>query len=97
MNVIGHNIGYKDGNQLLKNPGDFWFSIIDSFNKVKHFSFLCPCGCGRVHGCIISLDGHNSTWKWDGNEEKPTLTPSLLSLSECKWHGYLTNGVFCSI
>lgn len=29
-------------------------------------------------------------WTWDGNEQSPTLSPSLHWVGH--WHGYLTNG-----
>ena len=36
------------------------------------------------------------SWLWDGNYEKPTLTPSLDSTdaSGCGWHGFLTAGAW---
>lgn len=36
------------------------------------------------------------SWKWDGNEQKPTLSPSVQKLSGCRWHGWLQGGVFRS-
>lgn len=60
--------------------------------------FCCPCGCGTVVSLPIgtnSLD-KRKPWGWNGNKEKPTLTPSILFLSGCKWHGFLTDGVFRS-
>lgn len=35
-----------------------------------------------------------TSWKWDGDEVKPTLTPSIQKLSGCRWHGWLQGGVF---
>lgn len=32
-------------------------------------------------------------WNWDGNREKPTLTPSILHHGNPEWHGYLREGV----
>jgi Family of unknown function (DUF6527) len=34
--------------------------------------------------------GGNRVWGWDGNEEKPTLQPSIHVIG--RWHGYLTAG-----
>jgi len=47
----------------------------------------------------LPLDGSRG-WRWDGNREKPTVTPSILNSStdpETKvrfesWHGFLTAG-----
>jgi hypothetical protein len=40
----------------------------------------------------ISETGRDITpvWKWDGNKEAPTLTPSIDVHGV--WHGFLTNG-----
>ena len=73
-----------------KNPGDF-FIIIEGEHHRLHF--LCPCGCGQLGGVNINqADPH--AWRWDGNEEAPTISPSILFLDGCKWHGYLKGGVF---
>ena|SRR2546429_9400233 len=68
--------------------------------------FVCPRGerCGvllapqpierpRPDACYV--------WGWDGNMERPTLTPSINCIAEkdgkptggCGWHGFITNGV----
>lgn len=39
-----------------------------------------------------SLPGHD--WHWNGNIEKPTLSPSIHHVGH--WHGHLVNGVFKS-
>ena len=59
--------------------------------------YCCPCGCGRIGSLhfrhVPKLDSHD-TWVWDGNMEKPTLTPSVRHKDH--WHGFLTNGVWVS-
>ena len=68
--------------------------------------FVCPRGerCGvflapqpidrpRPDACYV--------WGWDGNMERPTITPSINCIAEkdgkptggCGWHGFITNGV----
>lgn len=32
----------------------------------------------------------NAEWRWNGNEERPTLTPSLHAVG--LWHGYVRDG-----
>lgn len=64
--------------------------------------FICPCGCGELQGVGFSteISGEKPVWNWDGNREKPTLTPSIniLQLNDKgekigeHWHGYLTAG-----
>ncbi len=34
--------------------------------------------------------GGPRVWGWDGNEDKPTLTPSIHALGQ--WHGFMTAG-----
>lgn len=52
--------------------------------------FICPCGCHRLRSVPIAPADRG--WTWNGDLEKPTLTPSILILGECGWHGFLTNG-----
>ncbi len=56
--------------------------------------FICPCGCG-AHGSALfrgrGTDGRPEL-DWDGDRERPTLTPSIQRNSDCRWHGHLTRG-----
>lgn len=71
-----------------------------------HILFVCPNG----RRCAVLLgpehvdrprEGALCIWKWDGNKERPSITPSINCLAEkdgqpaggCGWHGYITNGV----
>ena len=36
----------------------------------------------------------DSGWHWNGSYHKPSLKPSILRMSGCHWHGYLTEGEF---
>ena len=43
----------------------------------------------------INLPEGQMSWKWNGNKESPTLTPSILIHANGfhkEWHGYLTDG-----
>ena len=45
----------------------------------------------QTHRC----PGHWPSWKWDGNIDRPTLTPSIGSPRMAEgigWHGYLVGG-----
>lgn len=58
---------------------------------------LCPCGCGSYIGCVVAGDPTKGpVWDWDGNVDKPTVSPSIRVISGCNWHGFLTAGVFKS-
>jgi uncharacterized protein DUF6527 len=97
-------VGMKPGDYLLSDEG------IDAKpgTPAKWLRFACPRGRGE---CSVPLSpqktskGH--TWKWDGNRERPTLTPSINCLSHdpqtgerfagCGWHGHITGGRFTNV
>jgi hypothetical protein len=71
-----------------------------------HIMFVCPNGkrCSVLIGPeSVGRDSPDKLciWKWDGNLEKPSLTPSINCLAEkdgkptggCGWHGFITLGV----
>ena len=41
---------------------------------------------------VKPYEGQMASWEWDGNLERPTLTPSIDILTTGGWHGYVTNG-----
>ena len=65
--------------------------------EISSLVFVCPCGCGEICSIPVRV-GYGTFWKWDGNRELPTLTPSILRVSpySCGWHGFLTAGQFTS-
>jgi len=72
------------------------FDYVPSIDEPKGMRIICPCGCGNES--YLAFEGHGSpgpTWDWDGNRERPTLTPSVFNSGmPCKWHGFLTAGVW---
>lgn len=83
---------YKDDLQ----PGDAcWAGGFNGKDKIENavLRFSCPCGCKALGGIPLSHWEKNG-WTWDGNKEKPTLSPSIRMLTPCGWHGYLRKGVF---
>jgi hypothetical protein len=68
--------------------------------------FDCPI-CGDKHPCFVPFEnpldggspiGYSHHWKRVGNTfENLTLTPSILRMDGCKWHGFVTKGeiIFC--
>lgn len=94
--VVAHEVQSFDD---MKNPGDFMFTTINGWDGPAGLIEICPCGCGAT-GAIafdIPVPGRSGPkWKWNGSRDKPTLTPSILRTSGCRWHGYLTDGVFRS-
>lgn len=63
-----------------------------------HIVFVCPgskrCGVfvGPAHIGRKSPDDL-VVWQWDGNLEKPTLTPSINCVGGCGAHFFITAGV----
>lgn len=84
------------------SPGDFaWdFDNEEVFGKTRssasHFIYICLPGTKRM--CAIEVKrgapGGHRVWGWDGNEDSPTLTPSIHAVGN--WHGYLTAGILKS-
>ena len=82
-------------------PGAFeYFSFLGPDGGIL---FGCPCGCGEMKSVSFRSE-RRPVWNWDGNREKPTLTPSIniLQLDQAgkqigeHWHGFLTDGEFRS-
>lgn len=88
---------YEEGRQYRRDlaPGSAsWIGGGDG-NPNAALDFTCPCGCGSVHVISVSVgEKKPHHWLWNGNIEKPTLTPSIQCLTPCRWHGFLTDGVF---
>jgi hypothetical protein len=76
-----------------EHPGAYEFTV--NTQGQKRMVFVCP-GCKGLTFIAIRpvVDGSEQSWEWDGNEEVPTLTPSIHHVG-C-WHGFLTNGEFKS-
>ncbi len=89
---------------IKRAPGTFSYYVgggMDDGDKDKILGLLyvCPCGCDSISALPFNLDeGKNSDepakWNWNGNMEKPTLTPSIRRMEGCKFHGHLVSGIF---
>jgi hypothetical protein len=81
--------------------GDFFLAGTDEHSQCLRLSFLCPCGCGMLAGIRVVRGGSPydaatralGAWGWDGNEDKPTVEPSI-DIDHGHWHGYLKDGQF---
>ncbi|MBD3571621.1 hypothetical protein EJ082_01340 [Brevundimonas diminuta] len=60
--------------------------------SVGGIAFICPCGCKREGYLPVKPDDPGPRWDWNGDRERPTLTPSVLFRGGCEWHGFLTAG-----
>jgi len=87
---------------LRAPPGHFWFSDPDE-NGIRCMYMKLPSSMEQGSYCIIRVreggTGEGGVWGWDGNLEKPTLTPSIFHdfsnpTSSVAWHGFLRAGRF---
>lgn len=81
----------------MKNPGDFIFTH-NQEGEIIGMIEMCPCGCGECGWINFDVPNRRPgpAWTWNGSRDKPTLTPSIQRTIACRWHGYLTDGVFRS-
>lgn len=83
----------------IKQRGDFTWTI--SKETGQRYIIVAipdiPSLDGTVHHdtrCIPVKEGSNDPgkhWGWDGNEDKPTLTPSIHAIGV--WHGWVRSGM----
>lgn len=74
----------------LEKPGDFCFSDERDVIYVWIPGMSGPDAISIQRGS----PGGPRVWGWNGDEEKPSITPSIHVLN--KWHGHLTNGKLIS-
>lgn len=82
----------------VSSPGDFAWDFDSDLlcgDRAKSTHFLYLCLPGETSLSAIEVQHSNAphsprVWQWDGNEDRPTLSPSILSPGS--WHGYLRNG-----
>lgn len=90
-----------DDPMFKDTPGAFNIEVQSEHHI--HILCECPCGCGGAMRLPLHRPGQRSavhtkaSWEWDGSLEKPTLQPSIRDLAGCKYHGFLTAGMwtFC--
>lgn len=52
--------------------------------------FMCP-GCKESHIVYVGK-AFEPAWGWNGNDEKPTFTPSILIRGEHRCHSFARDG-----
>lgn len=79
----------------LRAPlGSYWFRLGE--NGQLYIGIMIPSHTGFIvegrRSVLLPInrngDGHN--WKWDGDENRPTLSPSIGVQGE--WHGHVIDG-----
>ena len=83
---ISENVSSKMTFRILpseSNPGAFEMT----FDNPK-----CTKG-GRCIIYVVKGEPAHPFHGWNGDHEKPTITPSIGCDHRCGWHGFVTNGV----
>jgi len=81
----------KDLDELDTNGerGDWCFINEDTYIAIRY-------GEDIISTVVLPITG-NSGWKWNGNRDSPTLSPSILVYGKPDWnegwHGWLRNGI----
>lgn len=79
--------------KLWNTPGSFLWGIKETGERILFASL--PNGCYSEWHIRPAKNEGGHSWAWDGNKEKPTLTPSLHAVGI--WHGFLRGGRFESV
>jgi hypothetical protein len=74
---------------LEGKEGDWWF------DAAHENIFIWIPGGGVTRWPIDCEPGEHPCWKWDGNLDAPTLTPSLWLVGT--WHGWMREGKLVSV
>lgn len=108
MNLIDLNPQFMDaGGEHVsrKNPNTGEYEPVLERHGIG-IMFDCPCGCDSQ--CYVDfrnpLDGgpmhqkESHSWQREGDTfETLSLTPSILRISHCGWHGYITKGKIITV
>lgn len=72
--------------------GDFAWRFADGDVRLLVVAIPCIHHRGWIHSewTIGHKNECGAQWSWDGNEDKPTLSPSLHAKGI--WHGYVKEG-----
>jgi hypothetical protein len=73
--------------RLVLFPGDYQFHNPQGY--VEALVYCCP-GCGALLSLLFNA------WKWNGDFNKPTITPNMRH-EDCGWLGRLTNGFWVTL
>jgi hypothetical protein len=75
-------------------PGTFAWNV--SLGGARRIVYVCPRGSLCSVPILPARNGNGAGWTWDGNEDRPTLTPSINCQPDREggscWHGFITNG-----
>lgn len=78
-----------------ETPGEFaWRTQGPAAHTPGGRFLMYTCPRGRV--CGVPIRPHvlpnGAGWAWDGDEDAPTLAPSINCVGGCGWHGFVVAG-----
>ncbi len=79
-----------DNEDCLEDIGDFCWHITEDGNRVLQLIIPRPGGQCFSEWPINHHNDCGATWRWDGNIENPSITPSLNAVHI--WHGFVRDG-----
>lgn len=93
-NLTSRAFGDDEKEAASIERGDY--EIITNADGHRWLWFCCPGPCKTVTAIALRPTRPDvaQSWEFDGNDEAPTLTPSINHVG-C-WHGWLSEGVFSS-
>jgi hypothetical protein len=94
--LVDRSLSDDDQVRNAVQAGEFEISKDESTGQ-RWFWFKCPGPCRSVSAIALRpvvVPGSRPSWEFDGNEDAPTLTPSINHVG-C-WHGWLRSRVFSS-
>lgn len=74
-------------------PGDYWFADVSGQRHTYPALWACFPDGSLIHLPLEPMPAgvlQQPSWKFDGNRERPTLTPSVHVIGH--WHGWLRAG-----
>lgn len=99
--------GENKSGRARENPGSFYYVTAAGGSGGAGIIHSCPCGCGNLGHLNLDPEAGRPRWSNSGSREKPTLHPSVgiksfndgqdIEADGFHWHGWLRDGVWCSI
>lgn len=74
----------------IERPGDFYFQPVQGVAGENCLHVMLPGNVFIMIGVAVGPASTPKVWGWDGNEERPTLEPSIHTVGH--WHGFLKAG-----
>lgn len=87
-----YDMRQREKSKAIEQVGDFTWEFVDGDLRRLVVAIPCIHHRGWIHSewTIGHKNDCDAQWTWDGNEDKPTLNPSLHAVGV--WHGYVRNG-----